>query len=132
MSSHPRGSTRAIGAQAEALAAARLEAAGLTIVARNVVIAGAELDLIARGHDGSAELYVFVEVRSRATVERGDPLETIGREKQRRIARAATAWLDRQGLSARVAVRFDAVGIVAGTGGAPPRAEWVPGAFEPG
>jgi putative endonuclease len=117
-------STRIRGRRAEDVAAAHLQAHGLVIVARNVTLAGAEIDLIARWVDSNdSPTIVFVEVRSRAHPDLGHPLETIGPQKQRRITRAATAWLVREGLWERVAVRFDAIAIVGD------EISWVPDAF---
>ena len=83
-----------------------LERAGLHIVARNVFLAGAEIDIVAR--EGSE--IVFVEVRSRSRTRFGGPLETIGATKRGRIARAARAYLSRSGRSGSPA-RFDVVGV---------------------
>lgn len=100
---------------------------GLTIVERNVALAGAEIDIIAIDNGAPEPVHVFVEVRSRASDERGSPLETVDRRKQRQIIRAATAWLVAADLWERVAVRFDVVGVV---GDKEPDFSWVPNAFE--
>ena len=52
-----------------------------------------------------------VEVRSRASAERGSPLETVGAAKQRRIAQVAAHYLAARAPRA-AAIRFDVVGIV--------------------
>jgi len=96
---------------------------GYEIVARNVRLAGAEIDLVAR--DGDA--IVFVEVRSRSHRRHGGPLETIGAVKRLRIARAAAAFLARAGASARPA-RFDVLGV--DWRGEEPVVSVVRGAFE--
>lgn len=101
--------------------------------ARNVTLSGAELDLVARiDPTGEREpvTIVFVEVRSRADTRAGHPLETIGPDKQRRLRRAATAWLVQQELWERVAVRFDVVAIVVGTDEQAPEITWIAGAFD--
>jgi len=101
-------STRSVGLTAESVAAAFLEERGLVILQRNYAAAGGEIDLIAQ--DG--ETLVFVEVRSRASTELGDPVETITSTKRGRIVRAARAFLVAQGLDEeRVACRFDVVAI---------------------
>jgi putative endonuclease len=112
-------STRVRGQRGEQLAAAHLGARGLEIVERNVTIAGAEIDLIARAGD----TVVFVEVRGRSDDRRGHPFETVDARKQARIRRAATGWLIRNDLWDRVAVRFDVVAIVGD------RIEWLTDAF---
>jgi putative endonuclease len=116
-------STRERGQAVEARVAAALSAAGLEIVARNVALAGGELDLVAR----EADTIVFVEVRSRRADLRGTPLETIDAVKQAKILRAATAWLVREGLWERVEVRFDVVGV---TGEGEGALEWIRNAFD--
>lgn len=105
-------STHERGLAIEAKVAEHLERAGLEILARNVTLVHAELDIVARERTSSGEvLYVFVEVRSRSDGEHGLPLETIGPNKQRHIIRAATAWLVQHDLWERVPVRFDVVGV---------------------
>lgn len=94
------------GRAAEDAACAELVGRGYAIVARNVRLAGAEIDIVAA--DGAT--VVFVEVRSRSSRRLGGPLETIGRVKQARIARAAAAYLARRH-PAGVAARFDVVGV---------------------
>lgn len=101
-------STRTLGQLGEQRAAAWLEQHGLDILATNVTLAGAELDLVAQDDD----TIVFVEVRGRSDDRLGHPLETVDARKQARVRRAATAWLVREGLWERVAVRFDVVALV--------------------
>ena len=104
------GSTRDRGRAVEQAVAAHLRDHGLRIVDQNYSAAGAELDLVAcePASDG-ALTYVFIEVRSRASAEHGSPLETIDAAKQRRVIRAATAWLVAHELWERVETRFDVV-----------------------
>ncbi len=123
-----KGSTRDKGRVVEQRVARYLERAGLEVVARNVEIGGGEIDLVARTVRGEP-MVVFVEVRSRRHDERGDPLETVDRLKQRRVIRAATAWLVDNDLWERVAVRFDVVGVIAPEGERPV-VDWIAGAFE--
>lgn len=126
-------STRTRGRASEDLAASYLESRGLVVCARNVTLAGAELDLVARLEDADPPTIVFVEVRSRADDRAGHPLETIGPAKQRRLIRAATAYLVREELWERVAVRFDVVAIVFGDhdkNDKAPEITWIAGAFD--
>lgn len=102
---------------------------GLQVVEHNYEAVGAEIDIIARGHDGDDELYVFVEVRSRAHPDQGTPVETVNEKKQRQIVRAATAWLVEHDLWNKVAVRFDVVGVTYPDRESP-EIEWIVGAFE--
>jgi len=111
------------GRAAEDAACEELVRRGYSIVARNLRLVGAEIDIVAR--DGSTT--VFVEVRSRSSRRFGSPLATIGRQKQARIARAAQAYLGRR-RDGRVAARFDVVGV--DWVGGRPVCTLVPSAFE--
>lgn len=120
------GSTRDRGRAVEQAVAEHLRAHGLEVVASNYEGGGAELDLVAReAAPNGALTYVFVEVRSRASSEHGSPLETVDHRKQRRVVRAATAWLVAQGLWEQVEVRFDVVAVELGH-----ELTWIRGAFE--
>jgi len=72
-----------IGRAGERLAAHFLQRHGLRVVARNVVLAEGEVDLLAR--DGASR--VAVEVRTITGTH--DPLEAIGPDKRRRVMRLA-------------------------------------------
>jgi putative endonuclease len=95
---------------------------GVEIVARNVIAAGVEIDLIVR--DGDA--IVFVEVRGRSDVRLGHPFETVDARKQARLRRGATGWLVANDLWERVATRFDVVALV---GDDDATIEWLRDAF---
>ena len=120
-----RRTTKAIGDEAEALALAHLQRAGLALVERNYRVArgpharGGEVDLILRESDGTL---VFVEVRSRAATRHGGAAASVGAAKQQRIVLAARHYLMRWG--SPPPCRFDVVAIDAG------RVEWLRGAFE--
>jgi Holliday junction resolvase-like predicted endonuclease len=77
-----------LGAAAEQQVARALEADGWTICARNWLGGGGELDVVAE-RNGAIQL---VEVKARAL---GDfvGLEVVGPAKQRKMSRAASAWL---------------------------------------
>lgn len=98
------------GRAAEAMAVAYLEWMGFRIVARNVRLAGVEVDVVA--DDGPAR--VLVEVRSRTRPDFGGAAATVDRRKQERLARAAGA-LGRMG-AARV--RVDVIAVDATPDGA--------------
>jgi putative endonuclease len=110
------------GARAEQLAAEHLTHAGYRIVARNVRGLGGEIDIVA--FDGP--VLCFVEVRARSTNDFGTPLETISRQKIRRIVTAARQFLETLP-PPWPEMRFDAVGILLGE---QPMIELVRGAFE--
>ena len=77
------------GARAEAIAAAYLEAHGLSIVARNVRSRFGEIDLIAR----EGETLVFVEVRLRRSARFGGASASITAAKRNRLVAAAQTYL---------------------------------------
>lgn len=116
--------TQRLGAAQEALAERELVRRGYRIVERNWRGGGGELDRIA----WCGEVLCFVEVRARSTDAFGTPAETVGREKQRRLIRAASSYLARLGSRAVVA-RFDVVSIILRERG-PPEVTVIPGAFD--
>jgi putative endonuclease len=81
--------SRTTGASAEDRAAAALEAAGYSIVARNWRCSAGELDIIAR----EGNVLAFVEVRSRASVMHGHAAEMVSAGKQRQVTRVAGMYL---------------------------------------
>ncbi|HSL92513.1 MAG TPA: YraN family protein [Candidatus Limnocylindrales bacterium] len=105
---HPPGSTREAGADAEDAACAFLEDRGLRIVERNYRARGGEIDVVAREGD----VLVFVEVRFREGEEFGAPEETVGLAKRRRIVAAAREYLRRIPSDLWREARFDVVAVV--------------------
>ncbi len=122
----PIRDTSARGRVAEDLAIEFLQSRGLTLVERNVTLAGAELDVIMATTQGEPTL-VFVEVRSRASDQQGHPVESVTASKQAKVRRAATAWLVAAGLWERQAVRFDVVTLTGSLIDA--SIDWYPDAF---
>jgi len=111
------------GGLGEDIAARHLQEAGLHVLARNLRFPVGELDLICRDGD----VLVFVEVRTRRNATQVHPLQTIGRRKQRRLIRAAQAFLQEHDPGAQLACRFDVVAVL--LEGEQPRIEWLPHAF---
>jgi putative endonuclease len=107
------------GESAEALAAALLERAGLTIVERNYRCRFGEIDLVAR----SGAILVFVEVRARRREDFGGAAASITRAKRRRLIAAARHYLAAR--RENRPCRFDVV-LARGAG---PELEWVQDAF---
>jgi putative endonuclease len=95
-----------LGRAGEALAAARLEAAGLRIVARNWRCREGEVDLVAAGEG----LLVFCEVKTRRGNGYGSPAAAVTPAKQARLRRLAAAYLAAAGVPAS-RVRFDVVAV---------------------
>ena len=80
---------------------------GWKILGENVWAAGNELDLIVR----RGRTLRFVEVKEKKGSRYGDPLEMLTAEKQRRLRRAAEAWLGTRPDLGRLAVGFDVVAV---------------------
>lgn len=78
---------------------------GYRILGRNVWAGGNELDVIAR----RGRRLVFCEVKEKTGALFGDPLEMVDLEKQRRLRRAAEAWLVQHPESRELAVSFDVI-----------------------
>jgi putative endonuclease len=105
------------GDAAEALVAARLAAAGWQVLARNVRIGRAELDIVAVDPAGPA--LVVIEVRWRSRRDFGLAEETVDHRKRARLRAAALALLDRGRLSdgleiPRLPLRLDLVVVEPG------------------
>lgn len=118
---------RSAGLQAEEAAARALERLGYRVRARNVRFRFGELDLVCE-HRGAL---VFVEVKARAGLEHGHPLEAITAHKQRQLVRLAEAYLQALGQRPLPPCRFDAVAVDLTPDGRPVRVEVVPDAFRP-
>jgi putative endonuclease len=71
---------------------------------------GGEVDLVCR--DKPDETLVFVEVKTRATEERGRPADAVDYEKQRQVAKGAMAWLRLLNFP-DIRFRFDIVEVLA-------------------
>ena len=74
---------------------------------RNVWIGGNELDLVLR----RGRRLVFCEVKAKEGERYGDPFEMVGPAKQRRLRRAAEAWLAAHPEVASLAICFEIVGF---------------------
>ncbi|ACO76001.1 UPF0102 domain containing protein [Laribacter hongkongensis HLHK9] len=77
------------GQQAENLALAHLQSAGLKLLVRNWRGGGGELDLVMQ----EGPVLVFVEVRARSCARFGGAAASIGAGKCRRLRQAAEAFL---------------------------------------
>ena len=101
-----RGS-RGVGQEWERLAEKHLKKAGYRIRARNFRTRVGEIDFVAQEGD----VLCFVEVKGRHGTWFGAPEEAVHPEKQRRIFRAAQAYLQRERLE-ETTCRFDVVSIL--------------------
>jgi putative endonuclease len=100
-------STSVVGRKAEARAWWYYRLRGYRILDRNVWAGGNELDLVVR----RGRRLAFVEVKAKGGPGRGDPLEMVTTEKQRRLRRAAEAWLATHPEAAALEARFDVVAL---------------------
>jgi putative endonuclease len=100
-----------VGRYGEDVAARHLEAAGMTVLARNWRCDAGEVDLVAI--DG--ETVVICEVKTRRGLDYGSPLEGVTPRKLARLRRLASRWLAERrqaGEPPPSAVRIDVVGVM--------------------
>jgi putative endonuclease len=114
-----------LGRQGEKRAAAFRKQQGIQVLARGVANHFGEIDLV--GLDG--DTIVFVEVRTRRSLDAGHPAESVTAEKQGRLTRAALAFLKQNRLLDRRS-RFDVVAILWPDGAKSPEIEHYKNAFE--
>jgi putative endonuclease len=100
-------SSRKGGAEAERRARRFYRLRGYRVLGENVWAGGNELDLIVR----RGRRLIFCEVKERSSDDYGEPAEMVGAEKQRRLRRAAGAWLARHPELNALEVRFDVVAV---------------------
>lgn len=106
------------GIAGEAEASRFLRSKGMRVLEYQYRTSFGEVDLVCTDED----TYVFVEVKTRQEDPEVPALEAVTPAKQRRIVRAALAYMKHKGLQG-VAVRFDIVTIEDG------HIEWYPDAF---
>ena len=80
---------------------------GWRVLGANVWAGGHELDLIVR----RGRQLRFVEVKEKRGPSYGDPLEMVTAEKQRRVRRAAEAWLAIRPELGGLRLGFDVVAV---------------------
>ena len=90
----------------ENAAAAYLKNRGLSILDRNYRIRNAEIDIIAK--DGNA--IAFIEVKTRKTLRKGLPAESVNYAKQKKIISAAMYYIRDNSLN-NVRLRFDVIEV---------------------
>jgi putative endonuclease len=99
--------TRQRGAEAERRARLHYRLRGYRILAANVWAGGNELDLVVR----RGRSLVFCEVKQKSGPAFGEPEEMVTAEKQRRLRRAAAAWLARNPGLEQLRIRFDVIAV---------------------
>ena len=83
---------------------------GYRIPATNVWVGGYELDIVVR----RGRRLIFCEVKEKRGERFGDPLDMVDDEKQRRLRRAAAAWLARHPEAAGLRATFDVIAVRSG------------------
>ncbi len=101
-----RQAARRLGFRAERQAEWLLRLKFYRILARNYRVRDGEIDLIAR----RGSVIAFVEVKARPNLTEG--LESIAARKQRRISRAAGAWLAAHPYATQLTLRGDGIFFV--------------------
>ncbi len=107
-----RGRKHALGRAGERLAGEFLEQKGLVVLSRNWRCMRGELDIVAT--DG--QKVVVCEVKTRAGIDYGSPLEAVTPEKLRQLRILARAWLGAHDVR-WAQVRFDVVSVLWPPGG---------------
>jgi putative endonuclease len=102
--------TRGVGARVEWRARLHYLLRGYRTLATNAWAGGNELDLVVR----RGRSLVFCEVKGKTGRSHGDPLEMVGPEKQRRLRRAAEAWVDAHPAVADLEMTFEVMAERAG------------------
>ena len=118
-------SSRIRGTAIEAAAERWLIAQGMRFVERNFSCKAGEIDLVMR--DG--EQLVFVEVRFRHADRFGSALESVTRNKQQKVVRAAQYFIAVQPKWRNCACRFDVLGATQTTSEAEIEWQWLRDAF---
>jgi putative endonuclease len=101
-------STRQVsGARAERRVRLHYRLRGYRVLAANARAGANELDIVVR----RGRRLVFCEVKMRSGPRFGDPWEAVGREKQRRLRRAAEVFLARNRELAELDVAFEVAAV---------------------
>ena len=95
------------GKRAERRAAWWYRLRGYRVLERNAWVGGYELDLVVR----RGRRLVFCEVKEKTGAHFGAPEAMVDAEKQRRLKRAAAAWLAGHPEAAGLAVSFEVVAV---------------------
>ena len=99
--------TREQGEYTEHLACQYLEKHGLTLVEKNYYCRFGEIDIIMKDNDS----LVFVEVRYRRSNNYGSGAESITPNKQSKLNKTASAYLQQHDKLAKIPSRFDVISI---------------------
>lgn len=97
---------------------------GLTVLARNYRCPAGEIDLVMRS---GKDTVVFVEVRYRKHEQWANALESIGKQKQQKVIKAANQLMTQKKWHNRYHARFDVVAIQGDEQS--PQIDWIEHAF---
>ena len=114
-----------LGVEGEALACEALERLGYLITTTRYRNRFGEIDIVADDHG----TVVFVEVKTKTDSSFSDPVESVTKQKQRRLVSMAEQYVAQYGLD-NTPCRFDVVTV--DTSVAPPRIIHYEDAFRPG
>lgn len=98
------------GEKGEDLASRYLQNKGYTVIATNWNFGKTEIDILARREN----ILIVAEVKTRKNNYFGEPEESVTRQKQKNLIRAANAYVRKNGLD--VEVRFDIVSVILNRG----------------
>jgi putative endonuclease len=111
------------GEKGEAIAVRHLKKNGYKIIETNYRNKLGEIDIIAQDKD----TIVFAEVKTRRSVQFGNPKQAVTIQKQKKISMVALCYLKATGQSTARA-RFDVVGVISNRD--KPQVEIIKNAFE--
>src|SRR5580704_1967656 len=108
-------SNKILGSYGESLARKYLQAQGYRILEENFRNKLGEIDLIVQ--DGKT--ICFVEVKTRQSLDQGQPYEAVNPWKIRKLSQMATSYLKYKYHSLEIPSRFDVISIVQGKASSP-------------
>jgi len=114
------------GIEGEEIATRALKKKRYKIIERNYRTPAGEIDIIAR----DKKCLVFVEVRTRGSVEFGLPQETVVARKRKKLCNAARWYLQKERVDSNEC-RFDVVAVIMNQKQKSPRVEIIKDAFRP-
>jgi putative endonuclease len=100
--------SKTLGNIGESLSYKYLKEQGYTQIKHNVSKKIGEIDIVAQDKD---KTLVFIEVKTRSSLQFGYPKEAVDYHKQQKIRLTASAYLKSKGLIDIVSVRFDVIEI---------------------
>lgn len=119
-------SNKTLGEHGEALARQYLKAQGYQILEENFRNKMGEIDLIVR--DG--QTICFVEVKTRQSLQQGQPYEAVHSQKIRKLSQMATFYLRYKYRSLEIPSRFDVISILQNKAGGLPDIQHIKNAFD--